>query len=181
MLESSAKRRMAAGPVFLAWASIMHCALLAGPCGTAQRIRVLFDIDCPGLGAVSPRVATGEIANAMTVGRTIPRAAREPWPYFGLAFLLAAAGFYPSFFAAIPTLSPAHLIHGFAATAWMLLPLAQGLLIRLRARPLHRAVGWASIGLAALVILSGLKIIQIMAFKNLRTSICAGSSSCCWT
>lgn len=91
---------------------------------------------------------------------------REPWPYFALAFAVAATGFWPSFFAVLPSVDAPRMIHGASATAWMLLPLVQAWLIGTRRRRLHRAVGYGSIGLAALVVFSGLQVVQHMVLRN---------------
>jgi uncharacterized membrane protein len=93
--------------------------------------------------------------------------AKEPALYFGLALLLAVIGFWPSFFAVLPSSKLPHLIHGFSATAWMALPILQVMLIRKRERKLHRRVGYASLLLAGVVVLSGLYVVQIMAFNNI--------------
>lgn len=94
-------------------------------------------------------------------------ALREPWPYFALAFAVAAAGFWPSFFAVLPSIDAPRLIHGASATAWMVLPIAQAWLIRSRRRRLHRAVGYFSLALAALVVISGLQVVQHMVLRNI--------------
>lgn len=89
-------------------------------------------------------------------------AMRQPWPWFAAALLLTAIGFWPSFLTRLGTV-PAHiLVHGLSATLWMALPVVQALLIRQRRRALHRQVGYASLALAAVVALSGLRVVQTM-------------------
>jgi uncharacterized membrane protein len=103
----------------------------------------------------------------MQSGQLLQRAIRHPWPIFLAAFLLAVAGFWPSFFAVLPETSAPHLVHGFSATAWMALPLLQYALIRTRRRNIHRLVGWVSLALAAIVVASGVFVVQMMAYNNI--------------
>lgn len=87
---------------------------------------------------------------------------RQPWLWFAIAFALVGFGFWPSFFSKMSE-HPAHLvIHGISASLWMLLPVVQGWLILRRRRPLHRRLGYASLALAAVVVVSGLRVIQTM-------------------
>jgi uncharacterized membrane protein len=94
---------------------------------------------------------------------------RHPWPVFTAALVLAVLGFWPSFFAQLPKTPLAHHVHGWSATAWMLLPLMQYALIRRGRRDVHRTVGLASVALAALVATSGLYVVRMMAYKNIAT------------
>lgn len=89
-----------------------------------------------------------------------------PWIFFSLALVLTVAGFWPSFFAALPAAKLPHHIHGWSATAWMLLPLVQAWLIHTQRRKAHRWIGWASLPLAAVVVVSGLRVIQLMVAQN---------------
>ena len=92
--------------------------------------------------------------------------ASQPWPWFALALALAAFGFWPSFLSVLPT-QPAHiLVHGISATLWMTLPVVQGLLIARRKRRLHRRIGYASLALASVVVISGLRVVQTMVLKS---------------
>jgi hypothetical protein len=86
--------------------------------------------------------------------------------YFAAAFVLAAAGFWPSFFANLPNTDWPHLLHGTSATLWMLLPIGQAWLIKSRKRRLHRIFGYAMLPLAGAVVLTAINIIHIMLRKN---------------
>ena len=103
----------------------------------------------------------------MVAGGGFQKSLRHPWPFFMAALGIAVAGFWPSFFAVLPSTSLPHLIHGLSATAWMILPLVQYGLIASKNRPLHRVVGWASLALAAIVVTSGIYVVQIMAYNNI--------------
>ena len=103
----------------------------------------------------------------MQSGKLLQKAVRHPWPIFLAALLLAVAGFWPSFFAVLPESPAPHLVHGLSATAWMALPLLQYALIRTRRRPLHRLVGWGALALAAIVVASGVYVVQMMAYNNI--------------
>ena len=94
------------------------------------------------------------------------RFTRQPWLWFAIALALAAFGFWPSFLSALPA-QPAHiLIHGASATLWMALPVIQGLLIANRKRIVHRRLGFASLALAAVVVVSGLHVVQTMILSG---------------
>lgn len=88
--------------------------------------------------------------------------------YFFLALAVAVAGFWPSFFAVLGTTTPALMIHGFSATIWMFLPIAQFYLVRTGRRQQHRVIGYCSLLLAAIVVISGLHVLQLHALKNLE-------------
>jgi uncharacterized membrane protein len=97
----------------------------------------------------------------------LSQAIRHPWPLFTAALILAVVGFWPSFFAQLQKPPLPHHVHGWSATAWMLLPLVQYGLLRGQQRSLHRRLGYASVVLAALVALSGVHVVQMMAHRNL--------------
>ena len=105
----------------------------------------------------------------MPIAQLVHRAVRHPWPIFAAALALAVAGFWPSFFAKLPSTPLPHHIHGWSATAWMLLPLLQYALIRTHRRDLHRRLGYASLALAAIVAVSGIYVVRMMAFTNIST------------
>ena len=62
-----------------------------------------------------------------------------------------------------------HQVHGWSATAWMILPLLQYALIRSGRHSLHRLVGLASVVLAAIVGASGIYVVRMMAYKNITS------------
>jgi uncharacterized membrane protein len=103
----------------------------------------------------------------MQSSKLLNQAVRHPWPLFGAALVLAVAGFWPSFFARLPATPLPHHIHGWSATAWMVFPLLQYALIRRHSRALHRRLGYVSIGLAVIVAVSGIHVVQVMAYKNI--------------
>ena len=84
------------------------------------------------------------------------------WAWFAAAFLVTFVSFWPSFFSAISNAASHILIHGLSATAWMLLTVAQALLINSRLRNIHRKLGYVSITLAAIVVVSGLWVLKTM-------------------
>lgn len=105
----------------------------------------------------------------MSAGQLFRRALRHPWPVFAAALVLAVAGFWPSFFAILHETPLPHHIHGWSATLWMALPLLQYALMRTGRRALHRRLGYASLVLAAVVVASGLYVVQMMAYANLSS------------
>lgn len=105
----------------------------------------------------------------MPRARLFHHALRHPWPKFAAALALAVVGFWPSFFAKLPDTPLPHHVHGWSATAWMLLPLLQYVLIRRGRRSLHRLVGYGSVGLAAIVAASGVYVVRMMAHGNITS------------
>jgi uncharacterized membrane protein YozB (DUF420 family) len=100
--------------------------------------------------------------------QTRPRAhwAHQPWLWFAMALALVAYGFWPSFLSALPKQDSHILVHGISATLWMALPIMQGLLIARRKRATHRRLGYASLPLAAVVVISGLYVVQTMILSE---------------
>jgi len=96
----------------------------------------------------------------------LPRPLGEWWLYFAIGFALVFWGFWPSFFAVLQSTQLPHLIHGFSATCWMILGIVQASLIKFRKRAWHRKLGYSALVLAPIVVLSGLRVLQI---NTLRT------------
>lgn len=82
--------------------------------------------------------------------------------YFGLAFLVTVAGFYPSYFGRLTETGAAHHFHGITASLWMLLLVVQPLLYRLEKMNLHRLSGRVSFLLVPLVVIGGLVMVNMM-------------------
>lgn len=82
--------------------------------------------------------------------------------YFGVLLLVAVAGFYPSYFGRLRSADAVHHAHGIAATLWMLLLIAQSWLIGRGRRRAHRILGWSSLLLVPLFLLSGFGVIHAM-------------------
>jgi hypothetical protein len=88
------------------------------------------------------------------------------WVWFAAIFLVTFLSFWPSFFSAIVNIETHIIIHGMSAISWMLLAVVQAWLIKSGSRKQHRIVGYASLVLAALVVLSGLQVIQTMLLDD---------------
>lgn len=89
-----------------------------------------------------------------------------PYPraplYFTLLLLIAAYGFYPSYFSRLQAMDFAHHVHGIAASAWMILLIVQGWFARQRQIRIHRALGKIVIVVASLFVTSGVLMIIVM-------------------
>jgi hypothetical protein len=87
---------------------------------------------------------------------------RAGW-YFGAALAVIVAGFFPSYFARLRETDAVHHFHGIVATTWMLLLVVQA---QLAASPrrwkLHRQLGWTSVVIAPLLVVSGLLVVRVM-------------------
>ena len=98
--------------------------------------------------------------------RSLPRWSQQWWIWFTAIFAITFLSFWPSFFSAIVNIETHIVIHGISAIAWMLLTITQALLIKSGWRRHHRTVGYISISLAAVLVLSGLQVIQTMLFGD---------------
>jgi hypothetical protein len=92
---------------------------------------------------------------------TVPFYSRA-YIYFGLAFLITIAGFFPSYFGRLSETGGAHHFHGITATLWMLLLVVQPLLYRLDKIEWHRMLGRTSFLLVPLIVIGGLIMVHMM-------------------
>lgn len=97
--------------------------------------------------------------------RAEPLYFRSPW-YFTLLLLVAVVGFFPSYFARLGEAKALHHFHAIAATAWLLLLITQGYLMRTRRVALHRALGRTSLVIVPLFLVSGLFIVHDMLTRD---------------
>jgi hypothetical protein len=71
---------------------------------------------------------------------------------FGAILAITVAGFWPSFFSDPLSNDTAHIIHGTAATGWLLLLMLQSWLIATRRHRLHKTLGrWSPLLVAVLI------------------------------
>ena len=98
--------------------------------------------------------------------RSWPSWLQQWWVWFAAIFVLTFISFWPSFFSAIVNIETHIIIHGISAISWMLLTVVQAWLIKSRWRKHHRTIGYASLVLAAILVLSGLQVLQTMLLKD---------------
>jgi uncharacterized membrane protein len=103
-------------------------------------------------------------------GKSLPRWTQHWWVWFTVIFAITFVSFWPSFFSAIVNIETHIVIHGISAIAWMLLAIVQALLIRNGWRKHHRAVGYFSLILATILVLSGLWVIKTMLYGEHGTA-----------
>ena len=84
------------------------------------------------------------------------------WIYFGLAFLVTIAGFFPSYFSRLGETSAAHHFHGITATLWMLILVLQPLLYRFGKLHWHRIIGRTTLLLVPMLVVGGLIMVHMM-------------------
>jgi hypothetical protein len=101
-----------------------------------------------------------------TLHRALPGWSQQWWVWFTAIFVVTFLSFWPSFFSAIVNVETHIVIHGISAIAWMLLAIIQASLIKSRWRRYHRKVGYISLALAALLVLSGLQVLQTMILRE---------------
>ena len=109
------------------------------------------------------------MTSTTTTARPAVRAGNRAADPFGggieMALVALAAtgiGFYRTFFSKPLSLDAAHLLHGVVSTAWLALVLVQALLIRSRRFKIHRTLGWASLALFALLIVTSWQMVTLM-------------------
>jgi len=98
--------------------------------------------------------------------RSLPSWLQQWWVWFAAIFMLTFLSFWPSFFSAIVNIEAHIIIHGISAISWMLLAVVQAWLINSRWRKYHRTIGYSSLVLAAILVLSGLQVLQTMLLKD---------------
>lgn len=98
--------------------------------------------------------------------RSLPRWSQQWWAWFTVIFVITFASFWPSFFSAIVKIDTHIIVHGISAIAWMLLTISQALLIKTRRRRYHRRVGYISLTLATILVISGLQVLQTMILRE---------------
>ncbi|MEO7497703.1 MAG: hypothetical protein ABIT83_10675 [Massilia sp.] len=86
--------------------------------------------------------------------------------YFSLLLLIALAGFYPSFYSRALESKGLHQFHGAVSTAWILLLISQGWLMRRRKLAVHRTAGKLSLIIVPLFAVSGLMIVHDMLTRD---------------
>lgn len=97
------------------------------------------------------------------------RAARRSTDPFGggiplalLALTVTALGFWRTFFAVLGNVDTLHMLHGASSTGWLVLVMTQAALIRSRQFKWHRVLGWSSVALFALLIVTSWQVLALM-------------------
>jgi hypothetical protein len=89
---------------------------------------------------------------------------RAHW-WFLLAFLVVLGGFGPTFYARLGETSLPYLVHGGSATLWMVMLITQSVLISRGHRAWHRRIGWSSLVIFPVMLLSALYMIRLMVLR----------------
>lgn len=102
-------------------------------------------------------------------GISRPRKMRKPASPFGggipiavIGLIATVVGFMPTFFVRLSEVDAIHLMHGWTMTAWIVLVLAQSLLIRSRQYKVHRILGWCSLALFVAMVVTSCQVIALM-------------------
>jgi hypothetical protein len=92
------------------------------------------------------------------------------WPalFFFLALAISVVGFWPSFFSILTQVTRTDLLHGWSATSWLTLTVVQACLIGSGRPGLHRRLGYFSVALALLVVITGFGAVQNQTLRNLE-------------
>lgn len=95
-----------------------------------------------------------------------PNWIQQWWFWLAVIFIVTFISFWPSFFSAIVNVETYIIIHGISAISWMLITVLQAWLINSKWRKYHGPLGYASLALALILVLSGLHVIQTMLLKD---------------
>lgn len=79
-----------------------------------------------------------------------------------LALAVTGLGFWRTFFSQLGQVDAAHMIHGASSTGWLALVLVQASLIRSRDYKLHRVLGWASVALFLVLVVTSWHMLVLM-------------------
>jgi hypothetical protein len=79
-----------------------------------------------------------------------------------IAILVTLIGFWRTYFSILGQVDLAHMVHGAASTGWLVLVLVQASLIRNRRYKWHRVVGWSSLLLFAVLLVSSWHMLALM-------------------
>ncbi len=79
-----------------------------------------------------------------------------------LALIVTVLGFWRTFFSQLGNVDTAHMLHGASSTGWLVLVLVQSSLIRSRDFRLHRILGWSSVALFAVLLVTSWHMMTLM-------------------
>lgn len=83
-----------------------------------------------------------------------------PWALFAL--LATAIGFWKTFFSQLGNIDAVHMWHGASSTGWLVLVLVQATLISSRQHKLHRYLGWASVIMFVILMVTSWNVLALM-------------------
>lgn len=83
-------------------------------------------------------------------------------PIAAIGLIATIVGFLPTFWLRLGKVDAAHLLHGFTMTGWIVLVMAQALLIRSRQFKVHRILGWSSLVLFVAMVVTSCHMIALM-------------------
>lgn len=95
---------------------------------------------------------TKNVAKRPLKRSTDPFGGGVPMALFALA--VVGIGFWRTFFSQLGNVDVPHMLHGASSTGWLVLVLVQATLIRSRDYRLHRILGWSSIALFTVLIVT---------------------------
>jgi hypothetical protein len=90
--------------------------------------------------------------------RKAPSWMQQWWLWFTALFALTLAIFWSKFIAGMNDYNLPVVVHGISALGWMLLTIVQAILIKNRRRKIHRTIGYFSLIIAVVVVISGLQM-----------------------
>lgn len=82
--------------------------------------------------------------------------------WFLLVVVVVAGGFAPTFFTRLGETALPHMVHGVSSSLWLLLLVTQSLLVTRGGRAWHRRLGWTSLAVFPVMVLSGFYMIRLM-------------------
>lgn len=79
-----------------------------------------------------------------------------------LALAVTGIGFWRTYFSRLGAVDAAHMLHGVTMTGWLVLVLVQAWLIRSRDVKLHRILGWSSLAIFAIMLITSWQMLVMM-------------------
>lgn len=101
-----------------------------------------------------------------TARRKLPLWVQNWWLWFAALFAITFAIFWPTFFSALVRIDPPIIVHGISATLWSVLTVVQAILIKTGRRRPHRLLGYSSLALGCVLVLSGIQMVRQMVFRE---------------
>jgi hypothetical protein len=83
-------------------------------------------------------------------------------PIASIGLFATIIGFSPTFFSRLGEVDVVHLMHGWIMTGWILVVLAQALLIRSMRYEWHHRLGWSALGLFLAMVFTSCQVLALM-------------------
>lgn len=83
-------------------------------------------------------------------------------PIASIGLFATIVGFFPTFFSRLGAVDAIHLLHGWIMTGWIVVVLAQAVLIRSMRYKWHHRLGWSALGLFVAMVATSCMVLALM-------------------